>query len=196
MKIIGHRGARGLAPENTIMALEKAIDFRVDEVEFDVRVTSDQIAVLNHGRNLIDASGDSLAIDEHTLAELLTHKPDLAQLEDAITAINHRAAMYVEVKPGVDIKPIITLVKTALQKGWQPKEITLGSFNYRILRDLHEALPEIPIVIIESWSGVRAQYRARRLNTKLICLNQRWLWWGFIRAVSRGGYDLYTLYIE
>lgn len=192
MKIIGHRGARGLAPENTIAALVKAIDYGVDEVEFDVRVTSDHIAVLHHGKNLVDASGDHLAIAEHELAELLTHKPDLTKLDDAIATINHQASMYVEVKPGVDIKPIVSLLKAALRNGWQSEEITLGSFNYRILRDLHQALPELPIVVIESWSGVRAQYRARRLSTKLISMNQRWLWWGFIRAVSRGGYKLYA----
>jgi glycerophosphoryl diester phosphodiesterase len=43
VKIIGHRGARGLAPENTLAAFAKAIELEVDGVEFDVRVTKDKI---------------------------------------------------------------------------------------------------------------------------------------------------------
>jgi len=192
MKIIGHRGARGLAPENTLVALEKAIDYDVDEVEFDVRVTSDNVVVLHHDKALMDASGALFDIDQHSLAELRLHKPDLALLMDAITTINHRVPMLIEIKPGVNIKPVIAVIKTCLQVGWQPQEMIFGSFSYKILRQLHTTLPEIPTVVIERWSGIRAQYRARQLNTKLISINQRWLWWGFIRAMSSSGYDLYA----
>jgi len=73
MKIIGHRGARGLAPENTIASLMKAIEHHVDEIECDVRVTKDQVAVLMHNGHLIDQSGTKLAISQHSYAELLAH---------------------------------------------------------------------------------------------------------------------------
>ena len=48
MKIVGHRGARHLAPENTISAIKKALDLAVDEIEIDVRVTKDGHVILHH----------------------------------------------------------------------------------------------------------------------------------------------------
>jgi glycerophosphoryl diester phosphodiesterase len=44
----GHRGARGLAPENTIPAFLKAIDCGVTTLELDVVVTADSQIVVSH----------------------------------------------------------------------------------------------------------------------------------------------------
>ena len=44
----GHRGARGLMPENTIPAMYKAIDLGVSTIEMDAHVTSDGLVVLAH----------------------------------------------------------------------------------------------------------------------------------------------------
>ncbi len=44
----GHRGARGLLPENTIPSFKKAVDYRVDTVEFDVVVTADRRILVSH----------------------------------------------------------------------------------------------------------------------------------------------------
>jgi glycerophosphoryl diester phosphodiesterase len=44
----GHRGARGLMPENTIPAFLKAVDLGVNTVEFDVVVTGDGKVLVSH----------------------------------------------------------------------------------------------------------------------------------------------------
>ena len=44
----GHRGARGLMPENTIPAMYKAIDLGVTTLEMDIVFTSDNVAILSH----------------------------------------------------------------------------------------------------------------------------------------------------
>lgn len=46
--VIGHRGAAGLAPENTLAAFEKAIELGVDAVEMDVQLSADGALVLYH----------------------------------------------------------------------------------------------------------------------------------------------------
>ncbi len=191
MKIVGHRGAKGLAPENTVASLLKAIEHNVDEIEFDLRVTKDNKVVLHHDPEITDASGNSFKIETTTLAELSKHKSDLALFDEALKAINHRVTILVEVKPHVAIKPVVAAIKGALSSGWEPNEIVIGSFSQKTLRALHTDLPELQTVVIERWSGVRARFRARQVNAKRLNMNQRWLWWGFIRAVKRGGYELY-----
>ena len=44
----GHRGARGLAPENTLAAFARALALKVDTLETDLAVTRDGVVVLSH----------------------------------------------------------------------------------------------------------------------------------------------------
>jgi glycerophosphoryl diester phosphodiesterase len=79
----GHRGARGLAPENTMAAFRKALSIGVTTVETDLAITKDGIVVIAHDRDLNpavvrDASGQWLsargpAIRTLSLAELRTY---------------------------------------------------------------------------------------------------------------------------
>lgn len=48
----GHRGARGLAPENTLPAFAAALTLGVDTLELDVGVTRDGVVVVHHDRTL------------------------------------------------------------------------------------------------------------------------------------------------
>ena len=48
----GHRGARGLLPENTLAAFERALDIGVTTLELDCGVTKDGVVVIAHDRTL------------------------------------------------------------------------------------------------------------------------------------------------
>jgi len=48
IRVIGHRGAAGLAPENTLAAFRKAIDLKIDAAELDVQLSSDGELVVYH----------------------------------------------------------------------------------------------------------------------------------------------------
>ncbi len=50
--IQGHRGCRGLAPENTLMAFEKAIELSVTTLELDVVMTRDGVFAVHHDLQL------------------------------------------------------------------------------------------------------------------------------------------------
>ena len=54
-KIFGHRGCRGIYPENTIEGFKKAIEFGVDGIELDVVVNKNQELVISH-ESYIDTS--------------------------------------------------------------------------------------------------------------------------------------------
>ncbi len=190
MKIIGHRGARGLAPENTLAAIKAGLAAGADMLEIDVRVTKDGVPILYHDRYL-----GNLSVSDHTLKELRAKKPDVTTLEQALTAINRQIPVIIEIKPHVPTKPIVLLVKKFLQKNWQPKDFFVASFDYQILKAIRSELPDISLVVLERWSGVRATWRARRLHTKFVCMKHLFLWWGFVASMARSGYSLssYTL---
>lgn len=48
VEVQGHRGARGLAPENTLPAFRKALELGVDTLELDAAVTKDGVVVVAH----------------------------------------------------------------------------------------------------------------------------------------------------
>lgn len=190
MKIIGHRGARGLAPENTIASLQKGLEHHVDVLEFDLRVTRDGIVILHHAPDLIDPNGERRVIAEHSYQTLKAHKKDLVTFEEVLDQIGHPVLLYVEVKPDEPTKPIVKIIRARLENGWKPEYFRLASFSQKTLLELQAALPDITTTVIEKWSGVRAARRARQLGTTHIMMNQQWLWWGFIRQLSRSGYSL------
>ncbi|MFY9317791.1 MAG: glycerophosphodiester phosphodiesterase [Burkholderiales bacterium] len=76
----GHRGARGLLPENTLPSFERALELGVTTLELDIAVTRDGVLVIHHDRTLNpditrDASGRflerlGLAIHALTWAQL------------------------------------------------------------------------------------------------------------------------------
>ncbi len=192
MKIIGHRGARGLAPENTIAALRKGLEHNVDELEFDLRVTKDKVVVLHHDPFLLDPNGMKLSIKENTYEELKSHKNDLITLEQALELTLNTVPINLEVKPGEPTQVIVQKVKKALAHGWENKNIRFVSFSFKVLEELHKEFPDIQIVVNHTWSGFIATRRARKLNTKRISMNYIWLWSGFISSISKSGYQLST----
>ncbi|MGE5170025.1 MAG: glycerophosphodiester phosphodiesterase [Rudaea sp.] len=99
----GHRGARGLAPENTLAAFRRALAIGVTTIETDVAITRDGVAVISHNPRLMpelvrDASGMWLArpgppIHSLTLAQLREY--DIGRLNPA----TRYASEFPEQKP-------------------------------------------------------------------------------------------------
>jgi len=83
IRVIGHRGAAGLAPENTLAAFNKACDIGVNAVELDVLLTKDHQLVVHHDYTLKPdltrtpdgkwLQGDGPVIRTTTLRELKTY---------------------------------------------------------------------------------------------------------------------------
>ena len=73
--IIGHRGARGLMPENTIQGFEYILDNDVLAIEFDVLLTKDEVPVITHDFYLSkaitrNAEGNWLSEDGPRISDL------------------------------------------------------------------------------------------------------------------------------
>ena len=68
MEVQGHRGARGLAPENTLPGFARALGVGIDVLELDAAVTADGVVVISHDPQLDPAltrRGDGQWINDH-----------------------------------------------------------------------------------------------------------------------------------
>src|SRR5207249_5916585 len=83
---VGHRGASALAPENTLRALELAVELGCDMLEFDVLDLADGTLVLAHSDDLGEVSHGAARgrVRRQSLEALRAIAPDLPTLDEAL----------------------------------------------------------------------------------------------------------------
>ncbi len=165
MKIISHRGAKGLAPENSIAAIKEALILDVDMIEVDIRLQGTEV-VLSHD--------DTMKYETYTT------------LKRALDEIKGKVDLNLEIKEVGVIKHLPKIIKD------YPGNILYSSFKFGALRELKKLIPNAEISIIERWSAVRAVAEASLLETKNITLNQKWLWSGVVHSLKEQGFNVYA----
>ena len=69
-KIIGHRGAAGYSPENTLEGIHTAADMGIEWVELDVKLTKDEVPIIFHDDTLDRTTCGSGNVADKTYKEL------------------------------------------------------------------------------------------------------------------------------
>lgn len=118
---IGHRGAAGYAPENTLASLERAINLGVDLVEFDVRRTADGKLVLMHDDTVdrtTNGQGSIESLPLGVLRGLIAGGGErVPLLEEALGCLNGRAGVMIELKVAGIAAEVCATVKAANFQG-------------------------------------------------------------------------------
>ncbi len=117
--VIGHRGNRAHAPENTIESLAQAVSVGADAIEFDVRVTADGIPVVHHDPTLTRTTGGSGEIARKTFAELRELDAGARFTRDGGKTFpyrgkGHRIPSFDEVLEAFPTTPLLIEIKTPL----------------------------------------------------------------------------------
>lgn len=135
--LLGHRGAKAYAPENTIEAFELALQHGCDGFEFDVRLSADAQAVICH-----DAKFKRLEIARTSADELSAH--GLPTLEAVLQGFADRAFLDVELKDAGLERVALELVGR-----YKPSRgHIITSFLPEVLQTLHALDPGIPLGLI------------------------------------------------
>lgn len=148
MKIIGHRGAAGLALENTLESIKAAIDAGVDAIEFDIRITKDGKLVLSHDRHTGRISKRSAHITENSLAALrkikLNNGMTITTLSEAVIKTKD-IPIIVEPKDGGWAEPLAYFL---LARNYI-RNYRVISFNHDELSAFHKLMPKVPVYALE-----------------------------------------------
>lgn len=140
MFIVGHRGARGLAPENTLKAIRTGMRC-AEFVEVDVRLSLDRVPVVMHDPGLERTTNGTGLVGEKTAGELAAldagdgeHIPLLTEI---CSAVKDRCGLIVEIKePGSEIQICTVLDREA------PAPLWVVSFHHGPLEIIPEILPD------------------------------------------------------
>src|SRR5215470_1531213 len=100
---IAHRGASAYAPENSLVAFQKAAEMGADTVEIDIHVTADDVPVVTHDGNLkrlfdLDASISDLSLRDLQAAMPANREPIPTFERVAATCADLKLGLYLDVK--------------------------------------------------------------------------------------------------
>lgn len=180
----GHRGARGLYPENTIGAMKVALKYpAVTTLELDVVVSKDNKVIVSHEPWMseeicLDPNGKKFKGRKHNIYKMtveeiqkfdcgtLPHKrfPEQQKikvvkpvLDDLISEIGTHIPFNIEIKSlpedekdgfQPDVKTFSDIVISVIQKKLPHDKFTIQSFDWRVLKYIHEKYPEIKLVAL------------------------------------------------
>jgi glycerophosphoryl diester phosphodiesterase len=130
---IGHRGAAGHVPENTLLSIQRAIDLGVDLVEVDIRRTRDGELVLLHDKRVNRTTNGSGCIGDLSFEEARRLDAGLGQaipsLREALELVRGSVQLMIELKePG-----IVPEVMNLIEDCHSSQEVILASFHHPAL---------------------------------------------------------------
>jgi glycerophosphoryl diester phosphodiesterase len=145
--VVGHRGAAGLAIENSMAAFQQALTLGVDAVEMDIRLTSDGQIILWHDDSL-SRLGDDRQISDLTAAQCralqLEDGQPIPMLEDVLEALAGRVALCIELKQP-DMTRQLALLLSRFADRLATKECQIISFFHHALVEVKQQLPWVKI---------------------------------------------------
>ena len=159
---IAHRGASGDFPENTRLAVEKALDARADMIELDCQLSSDGHLVIFHDERLVRITGTGGAVNRMSLEQLKRVDAGawrqsrfkgerIPTLEEIVTMVDGQADLCLDIKQysgsplGIELKLLFVI------SHYDYLDRTIfSSFDYASLRRVRELAPEARVGVIYS----------------------------------------------
>lgn len=130
----GHRGARGLLPENTIPAFLKALEYPVTTLELDVVITKDKQIILSHEPWLsaeICNKADGTAISKEESPKLNMYEMTYAEIQ-AYDCGSRGNVRFPEQKGMPTTKQTLAEVVQAVEKYVKQNKLQRPSYNIEI----------------------------------------------------------------
>lgn len=147
MQLIAHRGASGLAPENTLKAFRLALEQGVTAIELDVQYADGELWVF-HDRRL-ERCSDGRGVLTHQRREYLAgldagDGEPIPTLWQVMSLVAGRCDLHIELKGPHTAQPVADLTRRAeAELHFHPQQWLVSSFDHRELRQFQQLRPEI-----------------------------------------------------
>lgn len=158
-EITAHRGSSANAPENTLAAIEKAIEDGADYAEIDVRLTADGNLVLMHDASLERTAGSdemiwnarweylrNLDAGSYFSSEYTGER--IPSLEEVMDAASGRIRLNIEIKYSSHTPDLARKVAELIVEKDYVDRCVITSFKYDVLADVKAVSPDIKTGLI------------------------------------------------
>ncbi len=136
---IGHRGAKGHQPENTLPSFQKAFSQNADGIELDVHICKTGEVVVIHDFTVDRTTNGTGLISEFSLADLKKLKIEkqfqIPTLEEVLEIVPSGKLINIELKGKNTAKPIVKIIENAIAKNqFSNNNFLISSFDHEQLR--------------------------------------------------------------
>jgi len=154
--IAAHRGDAVNAPENTLSAVESALNHGATIVEMDVQMTKDGVLVLHHDVSLLRMAGVPEPVSHYTYEELLALEvgssfaeafqgEPIPTLEEALLLLKGRGEALLDVKVEFGRELVAEKILMLLEKLEMKEYAYIQSFDYDFLRVIRRKDQEVKL---------------------------------------------------
>ena len=159
IQVIAHRAGAALAPENTLAALECAIQIGADIAEVDVQMTKDGVVVAMHDDSLERTTDLCCCVWEANWATVRQADAGswysvnyagekIPTLEELLLAAKGRIQLMIEIKCTGHEQGVVEKVVPMIQSAGMEQECTIGCADISLLRLSKTLAPELETVHI------------------------------------------------
>ncbi len=204
-RIIGHRGAAALAPENTLAGIRKASACGLKWVELDLSLLGDSTPVLSHDHEFDRCTNYSGSLSRSTLNDLLQidagswfsqewHNEKLPLLSDALLlcqALN--LGLNLELKPREGESELTAAAAfQMISVYWHdPDKLIISSFDHQALSAYRALDAQANIGLLYDYLPERWHLQAAAIQACSIHCDCNAMTQADIQDVKASGYDLY-----
>jgi len=192
-EIVGHRGAPGKAPENTLLSFERAIGIGVDWIELDVRMSRDGVLVVIHDETVDRTTDGKGKVSDMSFDELKKLDAGAGQripsLQQAIDLARDRVRMDIEIKEkGIEEGVVNTIVENGIER-----QCMVSSFSYGSIKRAKELYPALMTAAIMDRMPVDEERCFNALldfDTRILMLSKKIAVKPFIGEARRRGFAI------
>ncbi|OXM88422.1 glycerophosphodiester phosphodiesterase [Paenibacillus rigui] len=179
--IIGHRGAAGEAPENTLVSFLLAVEQGAHALELDVHLSADGEMIVCHDETVTRTTNGTGAIAHMTVEQLkqldagarfnprFAGEP-LPLLAEVFAAIPNSIMINVEVKCSYSDR-LLERFTELLQEYDRLSSVVVSSFDHKILVKLKQALPELRIGLLYTANFASHRLMAEQTGVEVYSLH-------------------------
>lgn len=133
---IGHRGAKGHLPENTLPSFAHAIELGCDWIELDVYLVGGELVVIHDSK--VDRTTDGTgAVEAFSFDELRRldagNGAQIPTLKEVTDLVDKRCGVNVELKGDNTAGPVSEHLNNLCDQGWQREQFLISSFSHQEL---------------------------------------------------------------
>lgn len=138
---IGHRGAKGYEPENTLVSFEKALQMGADGIELDVHLSTDGHLIVIHDETVDRTTNGKGVVNQLTVQELkafrINDTYEIPTLEEVLDLVNQRCFVNIELKNQDAAEKVVQLIEHYITvKNWTYAHFLVSSFDWNALQQV------------------------------------------------------------
>ncbi len=194
---IGHRGACGYELENTIASFKKAIELKVDMIEFDVYKCKTGEIIVMHDETINRTTNGIGKVKDLTFEELKKFKmkngEEIPTLDETLNFINKRCRVNIEIKDKNSFKTVARIIKKFIEKkNWPIDFFLVSSFRHEEIKKFKKIFPEIKVSLLSVKTPFGLLKKAEYFKAETVAVDKYYVDLEFVNKAHENNINIFV----